>query len=298
MKTVEKPRRGVYNGVKNKKEADMVKGILCSSGALITRFNGRDPRLLRSAWGGLNADGLEFMIYPSWDGRLDEIEEIVFGIKRDMRINVPVIHADKRIGELLSQGSDEEMTEARLRFIRGLEIAERLESSLMVLHLWGGPASDHNIERNYSVLADYREEAAKRGVLLTVENVVCAVGSPLAHLMEILRSEPSQKFTVDTKMAEFHGELPATANCGALWNGAAAHLHVNDYGGGIKDFSDLRVLHVGEGHVDFEPFFARVLESGYEGYATVESTSVRPDGSIDFEKMNRSLSRVRAALMK
>lgn len=274
----------------------MVKGILCSSGALITRYNGRDPRLLRSIWGGLQADGLEFMIYPSWDGRLDEVEETVCRIKRDLMIGIPVVHADKRIGELLSLGSDEELQEARVRFIRGLRIAERLNSSLMVLHLWGGPASDRHIERNFSVLADYRAEAEKRGVLLTVENVVCAVGSPLSHLMELMDREPEARFTVDTKMAEFHGELDATVACERLWNGAAAHLHVNDYGGGIKDFSDLRVLHIGEGHVDFEPFFDRVRASGYSGYATVESTSVRPDGSIDFDRINRSLQGVREAL--
>ena len=64
----------------------------------------------------------------------------------------------------------------------------------------------------------------------------------------------------------------------------------------IKSIHLLRVLHIGEGHVDFEPFFDRVRASGYSGYATVESTSVRPDGSIDFDRINRSLQRVREAL--
>lgn len=274
----------------------MLKGVLCSSGALVTRFNGRDPRILRAVWPELKADGLEFMIYPSWDGKLDEIEETVLSFSRDLSVNIPVVHADKRIGELLSQGSDGELEEAKARFVRGLETAERLKSSLMVLHLWGGPASDRHIERNISVLHEYYTEAEKHGVLLTVENVVCAVHSPLAHIERIMREFHEARFTVDTKMAEFHRELPETIACEPLWQGAAAHLHVNDYGGGVKDFSDLRVLHIGEGHVDFEPFFDRVRASGYSGWATVESTSVRPDGSIDFEKMNRSLSAVRRAL--
>lgn len=275
----------------------MIKGVLCSSGALITRFNGRDPRLLEGFWPEIEADGLEFMVYPSWDGRLDEIEACVKTVSEKLGINIPVLHADKRIGELLSMGSDENVMEAGERFRRGCRIAETLGCSLMVLHLWGGPASDHNIERNFSVLVDYMREAEAHGVQLTVENVICAESTPLEHIKTLMDHFPEVRFTIDTKMAEFHRELPETIACCDLWQGRAVHLHINDYGGGEKDFSDLRVLHIGEGHVDFEPFFERVSSSGYSGYATVEATSVLPDGSIDFGRLNRSLSKVRSALM-
>ena len=107
---------------------------------------------------------------------------------------------------------------------------------------------------------------------------------------------PEARFTIDTKMAEFHRELPETLACGELWQGRAAHLHVNDYAGGFRDFKDLRVMHFGEGHVDFAPFFRRVRESGYTGFATVESTSVRPDGTVDFDRLNNSLKKVREGL--
>ena len=274
----------------------MIKGVLCSSGAMVTRFNGRDPRVLRGVWRDIEADGLEFMIYPSWDGRLEEIEETVRGISRELSMDIPVVHADKRIGELLSLGSDEQLEEARARFIAGLGIARRLGAGLIVLHLWGGAASDYHIKRNLSVLGDYYEEAEKRGLMLTVENVVCAKKTPLYHLKTIMRDFPEARFTIDTKMAEFHAELSETVACEALWSGRVSHLHVNDFGGTPGDFSDLRVLHIGEGHVDFAPFFKKVRESGYEGFATIESTSVFPDGSINVQKLNRSLNRVRDAL--
>ena len=275
----------------------MVKGVLCSSGALITRFNGRDPRLLREFVPRIEADGIEFMIYPSWDGRLGEVRETMLAMRREGLFEIPVLHADKRIGELLSMGSDADIAEAGERFKQNCLIAGELGARLMVLHLWGGPASDYHIERNLSVLGDYMREAERHGVLLTVENVICGGKTPLAHMRRIMREYPEAVFTVDTKMAEFHAELPATLDDAELWQGRVRHLHVNDYSGGVRDFTDLRVRHIGEGHVDFEPFFKRVRESGYEGFASVECTSVNPDGSVDFERLNRSIALVRKGLM-
>ena len=275
---------------------DMIKGVLCSSGALITRFNGRDPQLLRGFFPQLNADGLEFMVYPSWDGLLDVYVPAVAAISKEIGMRIPVLHADKAIGELLSRGSHDEIKEAEARFLNNCRIAETLGAELMVLHLWGGPASDRDIGVNVAALGGFLETAERFGITLTVENVVCALGSPLGHINTIMDEYPNAAFTVDTKMAEFHLELPATLADERLWQGRAKHLHVNDYSGGYKDFTDLRVRHVGDGHVDFAPFFGKVKASGYTGYATVESTSVLPDGTVDIEKLNRSLSAVREGL--
>lgn len=273
-----------------------IKGVLCSSGALVTRFNGRDPSLLRGIFPMLHADGIEFMIYPSWDDRLDTVRETMRSMLKDGIFNIPVVHADKRIGELLSHGSESDIAEARRRFSMNCIIAEELNASLMVLHLWGGIDSDYHISRNTDELASFMSEAERHGLLLTVENVICGDKTPLAHMQSILESIPNAMFTIDTKMAEFHLELSKTIECKKLWDGHVRHLHINDYSGGLKDFSDLRVRHIGDGHVDFKPFFEHVLSSGYDGYATVESTSVLPDGSIDIQSINRSLDAVRSGL--
>ncbi len=273
----------------------MLKGVLCSTGAIITRFNGRDPRLVPQFAPQIDCDGFEVMLYPSWyeGGRLDEYVEFLSRSGLDF----PVLHADKSIGELLSLGGEENLAEARRRFAVGCRAAQRLGSRLMVLHLWGGPASDREIERNIAELGGFTELAERCGVLLTVENVICAVSAPLEIIKRILALYPEAAFTIDTKMAEFHGELKDELDFAPLFEGSrAAHLHVNDYGGGLKDFSDLRVLHPGSGHVDFESFFKKVLACGYEGFATVEATSVLPDGSIDTERLNDSLRKVREGL--
>lgn len=273
----------------------MLKGVLCSSGALITRFNGRDARLLPRFAEHIDCDGFEIMLYPSWyeDGRLETFVEFLSGCG----LYFPVLHADKWIGEKLSLGGDENVLDARRRFLINCRAGERLGCSLMVLHLWGGPASDHELWRNTFELESFTKQAAEHGMLLTVENVICAQNTPLTNIKTILKELPDTRFTIDTKMAEFHMELADTLAYEPLWSGGlAAHLHINDYAGGYKDFGDLRVMHLGEGHVDLESAFSAINASGYSGWATCEATSVAPDGSIDFDKLNRSLGIIRKGL--
>lgn len=273
----------------------MIKGVLCSTGALITRRNGRDPRLLPGFASAINCSGFELMLYPSWyeDGKLGGYIDFLC----DSGLNFPVLHADKSIGELLSMGGDDNVKEAWRRFTINCRAAELVGSDLMVLHLWGGPASDYEIERNIGELPSFMDYAGERGLQLAVENVICAKQSPLEIIKTIIAKVPGAVFTIDTKMAEFHSELAETSAYAPLFEGGrAVHLHVNDYGGGYKDFNDLRVLHLGYGHVDFESFFKKLNAVGYHGYATVEATSVLEDGSIDFEKLNNSLNIVKSRL--
>ena len=273
----------------------MPKAVLCSTGALITRYNGRDPRLLERIAPYIACDGFELMVYPSWyEG--DKLA-VYTDFLRGCGLPFPVLHADKSVGELLSVGGEENIAEARGRFLTCCRVGQAVGSKLMVLHLWGGPASDYHIERNIEELDGFTKLAAEHGILLTVENVVCAKRTPLENIKAVLEVCPEAVFTIDTKMAEFHGELKAELDYYPLFGGGhTAHLHVNDYGGGIRDFSDLRVLHIGQGHVDFASFFEKVRACGYEGSATVEATSVRPDGSIAFDMLNSSLARVRRGL--
>ena len=273
----------------------MIKGVLCSTGAIITRFNGRDPHLIPEFAEHIESDGFEIMLYPSWyeGGKLEGYVDFLSGCG----VYFPVLHADKSIGELLSLGGEENAAEARRRFYINCRSGERLGCSLMVLHLWGGPASDRDIDANIAELGLFTRIASEHGMTLTVENVVCANRTPLEIMGMILERYPTALFTVDTKMAEFHGELADTLACGPLFGGGhAAHMHINDYGGGLHDFTDLRVLHPGRGHVDFGPVFDRLRETGYSGYATCEATSVRQDGTIDFDSLNRSLGFIRKNL--
>lgn len=257
--------------------------ILCSTGALVTRKNGRNHRLLPVFADKLDFDGFELMMYQSWYGRYDIAEDIA-----EMGLVIPTLHCEKEIGELVSAGD----TEAFDRFEFDCKAAKTVGAELLVLHLWNGLISDSNFSENLRAYDRLRNIAEKHGLLLTVENVVCNVFAPIDRLSELKSEYPDISFTFDTKMAEFHGELDKAYN-EELWREHIRHLHINDYGGGVKEWSALRTLHIGSGHVDFDSFFGFARKMNYNGDFTVEASSVNADGSVDIDKLNEDFRMIK-----
>ena len=257
--------------------------ILCSTGALITRRNGRNHRLLPEFAEKLKFDGFELMIYQSWYGCMDIMEDIA-----RMGLVIPTVHCEKEIGELVSEGN----AEAYDRFEFDCKAAETIGAELLVLHLWNGLVSDSNFSENLRAYDRLKNIAEKHGLLLTIENVVCNVSSPMERLLELEAEYPDISFTFDTKMAQFHGELERIYNK-ELWQKHIKHLHINDYGSGIKDWNALKTLHIGSGNVDFDSFFGFVRKMGYNGDFTVEATSVSPEGLVDIDKLNEDFLKIK-----
>ena len=266
--------------------------IYVSSGAFIGRGNGFSPDGFLSVCRGYDCDGFEFMMYRAWYGELDA----VLARFRASGVAFPTFHCDKTIGEGFFSGDAAEKQNALARFRENCRAAATLGSRLLVFHLWNGLPSDRNIGRHIDALADLYRIANEYGVLLTVENVICAARDPLTHFDAILARYPDARFTFDTKMAAFHdqmGEICSPARRALA--GRIAHVHLNDYGGGVRDFSDLRVLHLGEGRIDFAPFVACLEEVGYSGAVTLEcSCFSSQDGAWTPEKMTGSLALARA----
>ena len=65
--------------------------IICSTGALIGRPNGRDYRLLKGCAENLRCDCYEFMMYDSWYGQADELTRFL----KDL--NLPILSDDLRL---------------------------------------------------------------------------------------------------------------------------------------------------------------------------------------------------------
>ena len=148
--------------------------VLCSTGALITRKNGRDHRLLAGFAEQLHCDGFEFMLYDSWYDKLDSIADDV----KAMGLDIPAVHCEKSIGELIAAEDDL----AYERFEMNCKAAERVGAKLLVLHLWNGLVSDSNFGANLRAYGRLADMAAEHGLMLTVENVVCNQSTPAAHL--------------------------------------------------------------------------------------------------------------------
>ena len=269
--------------------------VLCSTGACIGRPNGRDFRLLEQCVERLDCDGFEFMMYESWYGQVEEIISFL----NNLNTKFPTFHVEKSVGNLISRNNDGDAAQSLEYFKINCDMAKRIGSELLVLHLWGGIDSDKNISFNIEKYVDLKKISDEYGLELTIENVVCNTKDPFTHLKALNTAYGDVSFTFDTKMAEFHKQLDliyAPEN-GEIFK-KIKHIHVNDYNGGFMDWGNLKTLHVGEGSVDFERFFGFLRANSYSGDFTVEATSFGQDGIIDFDSLNRTFSKIRAFVSK
>lgn len=268
--------------------------ILCSTGALIGRPNGRDYRLLRQFSPKLECDGFEFMFYDSWYSEAEEIAAFL----QELRLNIPVMHCEKSLAEHIASGGPEELKEAFRLFEINCRLAKAIGAGKMVMHLWNGRISDTRFENNLKAYPELRETAEKYGIILMVENVVC-LKDPMTHWVELYRHYPDIRFVFDTKMADFHRQtdLLYAPEYAWLWQeNHILHYHVNDYGGEYMDWGNLKVLMLDKGHIDFSRFFRFIRETGYTGDFTFEGTGFGPDGSVRINDLNEQFARARAYL--
>ncbi|MBQ3229717.1 MAG: sugar phosphate isomerase/epimerase [Clostridia bacterium] len=264
--------------------------ILCSTGALIGRPNGRDFRLLGELSRQIRYDGFEFMMYSTWREQVDEIADFVNGLS----VNVPVVHCEKGVGELISKGEFKEAFEV---FEISCNIANRLGAKKMVVHLWGGLASDGNFENNLKGFKAISQTASERGIELLVENIVCNNKNPMARWSELRKAFPDVEFVFDTKMAEFHAQLPLLYSKEYEWlwkEERIKHIHVNDYSGGYMDWSRLKTLPVGKGQINFAEFFAFLRSVGYCGSFTAEGTAFDESGAVDTAMLAEQLALIKS----
>ena len=115
--------------------------VLCSTGALIGRPNGRNPRLLGDFVKQLTGDGLEMMMYSTWYENVEEVTDYV----RSLGLHIPVFHCQKTVGEEASKG-DFALAESQVEI--NAKMAEALGATKMVFHLWNGQISDFFIDNN------------------------------------------------------------------------------------------------------------------------------------------------------
>ena len=82
-----------------------------------------------------------------------------------------------------------------------------------------------------------------------------------------------------------------------LWReGHIVHYHVNDYGGDYMDWNNLKVLHLGKGHINFDRFFRFIRETRYTGDFTFEATGFDQTGHVDIRNLNDQFALAREYL--
>jgi len=283
-----------------------VSSLFCSTGTIVGRINGFNIHLVTKILPPLVEDGIiggaELMMLPVYYDRLSEVS----GEWLSAGIPLPVIHADKDIGTLLSDAgvafnagdrdsADALRKEAADKFRLNCEMGAMADSRTMVLHLWGGMNSDRQIGYNASLLPGLCEIIRPYGIRLLIENVPSNTYDPLSNWKKLLPLPDNCALIFDTRFGQLHRQIDET------WADADVaphieHIHVSDILGAPRDFSTLRpILHPGEGMIDFNAF-CRILDArDYGGTVTLESPVIRENGA-DGEKLGRTLRALRTLL--
>lgn len=265
----------------------MQKKIFCSTGTFLGRRNGCDPALVESIAPQLGCDGLELMVFPTWDN--DDVMRRMAATG----LSFPTLHASKSVGDLLSSGDD---AEALRLFDFNCRAARIVGAKTVVVHLWGPPVSDGNFEHNLRLCGELVKRCDAAGLVCAVENIPCVHGDPLTRFYALAAAYETVKFTFDTRMAAFAGQVESSfaGDALALWRtGRICHMHLSEFGGEVREWGKLRpILHPGEAKTDFEGIFAHLRALDYAGTMTIEAPVLTDDG-VDIEKMRRTLRYLR-----
>ena len=267
--------------------------LLVSSGAIVSRYCGRDFSAFAELAREIEADGFEFMMLTAYYGKRSEILEMT----RRRGIAFRTFHIEKEIGSLIARGEGDDLRLALELFEENLRFAAALHVSLCVLHLWGGEISDSRFENCLAVLPELYAMAAEYPFALTVENVPCTAATPYRRLLQLKERFPAAAFTLDLRFAAFHREEKRFFFDGDLLR-HVRHIHVSDLPKESRDARSLRpIVHPGEGCGDFPLLYDFLKKTdGYHGFITVESPVFLPERRFDIPKLNRTLTSLRKNL--
>ena len=104
-------------------------------------------------------------------------------------------------------------------------------------------------------------------------------------------------FIMDTRCAEFHGEMEGFGRSG-LFSSGIRHIHINDYKGGYKDWDAMYPIpQPRKGQIDWDGFFKYIKDSSYDGSFTLEAPSMQEQG-VDAKTLNESMRFIRRSLAR
>ena len=245
-------------------------------------------------------DGVELMMLQFYYDKIEAVADAVNA--SELVSDRSVIHCEKEVGTMISDAgvlaADGKTDEAEAlwkqayAFYReNCRMAELTGLHRMVLHLWGGRASDSHIEYNASKLAVLAETAAESGVRLLVENIPSSHDNPRSNWFRLLDFPLPENtaFIFDTRFGKLHEQTAETLNDVRIAP-YVEHIHISDFGGTYRDFSALRpILHPGEGTIDFAEVAALLNGMEYDGTVTLESPVMLDNGDCDVPKLERTL---------
>ena len=269
--------------------------IYLSTGAILGRRNGFDFRVLTEHYNAFHCDGFEFMMFRDSYDSYARIPEWLRAC-RSRGIRIAAFHADKHIGDLLSDPDELSLSAALALFEKNCEYAAAFGADRVIVHCWGVPDSDKNAPMLYERIGLMLEIAAQYSVEMLIEGIFCTQKSPLFHMKKLAVMYDTLGFTLDTRCAQFHRELYTMLDDKELWPDRIRHVHIGDYSGGRCDWSKIYPMYQpGAGDINWLLVFDRLRANGYTGALTLEAPAVHAKG-VDVVQLNTSLDYLRAGM--
>jgi sugar phosphate isomerase/epimerase len=257
--------------------AGLIRGL--ASTGFVTRFPDAAAHGAIAEWcPQLDVDGFELSISRVWDAA--RVEQDL----REAGLRFATAHLDKRIGAELLDDPDA----ALAQLASDCRLAAACGASLVVLHLWELPVGDRRLAENLALLPACLDVAEAAGVTLTVETIPSSAGSPLENVKRAVETDERCRVTLDTEFLAHHGQLEAAFGDDELWP-YVAHVHVKDYGGGLRNEAGTRrYLLPGEGSIDFRRIYTTLRDRAYEGALTLEVSCVNAPGTVDEKRLREA----------
>lgn len=268
--------------------------LLCSTGAF-SRFPDHTGYQAVLEYGPLlDVDGFELMFYPNWYGQVDQIS-------RDLKqssLSFPAMHADKDIGVALGNVEEGQRALGVQRLEENCLLASKIGVRVVVLHLWGWPELDDNLERNLEALSACLDVAERYGVALAIETIPCRRADPLSNILSALKQDTRSQVALDTEFLSDHQQLTEVFAVERLWSEERVrHIHIKDANGQrFGPDGKRRYLHPGEGQIDFVAFFAQLKERSFSGNISLEAPAIAQDGDVRIRQLRTSLDFIRRLL--
>ncbi len=236
------------------------------------------------------ADGLEIIFYSRW---YHDQERIVRAL-RTSKLPFPVLHMEKSIGEGFGSNQGSEREQAVLHFEQNCAFAQQLGAQIAVLHLWGLPSSDLQLEQNLQSLTHCLDRASQYGLTLAIETIPCTYADPLTNIKRVVEHDPRACVALDTQFLAWHDQLEAAFTASWLWQAKfVRHVHLKDHEGPFGSQEGRHYLHPGEGKINFRHFVQQLRAGGFEGALSLEARAIGHEGQVDVARIQTSLQFMR-----
>jgi sugar phosphate isomerase/epimerase len=262
--------------------------ILCSTGTFSRYPDYTNYQAILKYGPQLEVDGLELLFYPDW---YPELERITTDLQQS-GLKFPVIHTEKNIGVALGKAEVSEREHGVHLLRENCMLGSRLGSHTLVLHLWGWPELDDNLDNNLEHLHECLDIAASYGIELAIETIPCRKSDPLSNVKRAVERDERSRIALDTEFLAKHDQIEVVFTSQWLWQRSLVrHVHVKDYDGqGFHDDGSRKYLHPGQGHIDFVRFFQGLKQHNFSGSISLEAPSIDKQGHVNIEMLRESLS--------